>query len=274
MSETAQVVVLRGRPAGFEVLVVRRGGGSFGFPGGAIIPNEDPRVAAARVLFEDAGILLGRDSGEASATLEMPSLPALRRKIIGSAAGAGANATEALRAAGFTWASEALLQWSQWISPSSTGLSSPGIRIDGASAAQGSSVKIFVAELPAGFKPTFEKTEAVEAEWILPSDAELRADELLLAPHAVRTCWELQHFDKLVDVLAASRARAAEPHPILPRMGPNLVLMLPWDPDYASGQGESMPLSYHPKWAHGPSRFVREDRTWKLVGAPGSKRKA
>jgi hypothetical protein len=269
MSETAQVVVLRARPAGFDVLVVRRGSAGFGFPGGAIIPNEDPRVAAARVLFEDAGILLGRDSGEASATLEMPSLPALRRKIL-----AGANATEALRAAGFTWASEALLQWSQWISPSSTGLSSPGIRIDGATAASGASVRIFVAELPPGFKPTFEKAEAAEPAWILPSDAELRADELLLAPHAVRTCWELQHFDKLGDVLAASRARAAEPHPILPRMGPNLVLMLPWDPDYDSGQGESMPLSYHPKWAHGPSRFVREDRTWKLVAAPGSKRKA
>jgi hypothetical protein len=58
-------------------------------------------------------------------------------------------------------------------------------------------------------------------------------------------------------------------------MGPNLVLLLPWDPEYATaGQGESLPLSYHPKWAHGPSRFVREDRTWKLVAAPGSKRKA
>jgi hypothetical protein len=266
VSELAQVVVMRPRPAGFELLVLRRHSVGFALPSGAIHPNEDVRVAAARVLFEDVGILLGRDTGVAAETLEMPSLPALRRKIL-----AGANATEALRAAGFTWASEALLQWSQWMAPSSTGLSSPGIRVDGS----GSSVRVFVAELPPGAAPMFEKSEGVESKWILASDAELQGEDLLLAPHAIRTCWELQHFDKLKDVLAAARARATEPHPILPRMGPNLMLLLPWDPEYASaGQGESLPLSYHPKWAHGPSRFVREDRTWKLIAAPGSKRKA
>ena len=261
-SETALVILMRPRPMGFEVLLLRRQSASFSFPGGAIHPNEDGRVAAARVLFEDCGVLLGRDAGQAE-TLEMPSLPALRKKIVG-----GANATETLRQVGFTWASDALFAWSHWLSPSSSGLSSPGIRIDSA----GSSTRLFVAEMPPGMLTAFAKDETVESMWIRPSDAELRADELLLSPHTIRTCWELQHFDKINEVLAAARKRASEQHAILPRMGPNFCLLLPWDPEYVSaGQGESLPFTFDPKWAQGPSRFVREDRTWKLVAAPGSK---
>lgn len=269
MTDLAQVALLRGKPAGLELLLVRRGGaGSFGLPSGAIHPNEDLRVAAARVLFEDAGVLLGRDAGDAAATLEMPSIPALRRKVL-----TGANATQVLREAGFTWASETLAAWSHWQAPSSSGLSSPGIRIDGIKAT-GTSTRVFVAPLPAGFAPHFDKSEGVESTWLLASEAEARDDELSLAPHVIRTCWELAHFDKLAEVFAAARTRAQEPHPILPRMGPNLSLLLPWDPEYATaGQGESLAFSYAPKWALGPSRFVRVDRTWKLC-TPGSTPKA
>jgi 8-oxo-dGTP pyrophosphatase MutT (NUDIX family) len=261
VSELAQIALLRSRPAGLELLVLRRGDtGVFSLPSGGIDANEDPRIAAARVLFEDTGVLLGRDaSADTATTLEMPSLPALRRKILG-----GANATEVLRGAGFTWASEALFAWSHWQAPSSAGLSSPGIRIDGG-VTSGNSTRVFVAPLPLGMVPAFEKSENAQPIWLLASEAEARGDELQLPPHALRTCWELAHFDKLAEVFAAARKRAQEPHPILPRVGPNLSLLLPWDPDYASGQGESLPFTYHPKWALGPSRFVRKDRTWKLV---------
>ncbi len=277
MTELAQIVLLRSKPAGLELLVIRRGGhGGFQLPGGAIHPNEDGRVAAARVLFEDTGVLLGRDaSTDGATTLEMPSLPALRRKIVSD----GANATELLRAAGMTWASETLAPWSQWYAPSSSGLSSPGIRLDGlaASGPQGrlgpdrTTTRVFIAPLPVGFAPSFDASEAIESAWVLASEAGLRGDELQLAPHAIRTCWELEHFDKLAEVFVAARTRAQEPHPILPRIGPNLALLLPWDPEYVTaGQGESLPFAYHPKWALGPSRFVREDRTWKLVAPPSS----
>jgi hypothetical protein len=267
LSELAQIALLRSRPAGLELLVLRRGPGAFVLPGGPIHTNEEPRIAAARVLFEDTGVLLGRDaSADAASTLEMPSLPALRRKVLG-----GANATEVLRAVGFTWANEALYAWSHWQAPSSAGLSSPGIRIDGGSNA-GNSTRVFVAPLPVGLSPIFEKSEAAEPVWLLASEAAARGDELLLPPHVIRTCWELAHFDKLAEVFAAARKRAQEPHPILPRVGPNLSLLLPWDPEYASGQGESQPFSYQPKWALGPSRFVRKDRTWQLVSASGTQK--
>ena len=74
-------------------------------------------------------------------------------------------------------------------------------------------------------------------------------------------------------VFAAGRQRAEEPHPIMPRLAPGErpCLLLPWDPDYlTTGTGESTPLTYNPRWAVGPSRFVLEDRAWKHVAAPGS----
>src|SRR6185312_3147790 len=120
-------------------------------------------------------VLLGRDAGNAASTLEMPSLPLLRKKVL-----AGANATQALREAGFTWASETLAAWSHWQAPSSSGLSSPGIRIDGVKGT-GSSTRVFVAPLPAGFAPHFTKEEGAESTWLLASEAEARGDELLLA---------------------------------------------------------------------------------------------
>lgn len=261
--DLAQVALLRAKPAGIELFVVRRGGmGAFTLPGGAIHTNEDPRIAAARVLFEDVGVLIGRDAGATATTLEMPSVKSLRKRI-----GSGANATQALREVGMTWASDSMFAWSTWQAPSSAGLSSPGIRIDGGKQSS-TETRVFVAALPIGFQPSFEDA-SVESSWLLAREAEARGDELLLPPHVIRTCWELANFDKLADVVAASRARMTEPHAILPRVGPNLTLLLPWDPAYATaGQGESSPFTYHPKWALGPSRFVREDRTWKLVSTP------
>ena len=270
MSEVAQIALLRSRPAGLELLVLRRGPGAYVLPGGAIHANEDPRTAAARTLFEDAGVMLGRDAGQAeAATLEMPSLASLRKKIIN-----GQNATEVLRSAGFTWANESLFAWSHWQAPSSSGLSSPGIRIDatGLVSAERNSMRVFVAAQPVGMQPTFDKTEHAEPLWLLASEAQERAEELLLAPHVIRTCWELAHFDKLAEVVAAARKRAQEAHPILPRVGPNLSLLLPWDPDYGAGQGESLPFAYQPKWALGPSRFVRKGSTWQLVSATGTQK--
>lgn len=256
MSELAQIALLRSRPAGLELLLVSRAG-SWALPSGAIHANEDVRVAAARVLFEDSGVLLGRDAGDAAETLEMPSLPALRRKIL-----KGANATQALFEAGFTWAQDAVFAWSHWQAPSSSGLTSPGSRLDG--------TRVFVAPLPTGFAPHWDAHEAVQHEWVLASEIGQR-DDLALAPHVIRTAWELAHFDKLAEVVAAARTRAQEPHPILPRVGPNLSLLLPWDPAYASqGQGEAREFTYLPKWALGPSRFVRKDRTWQLVTASGT----
>ena len=67
--QAATVIVLRGGAETLEVLLVRRNpeqrfmGGAWVFPGGAVDPDEDHRVAAVREAEEEAGILI-RDPGE------------------------------------------------------------------------------------------------------------------------------------------------------------------------------------------------------------------
>jgi 8-oxo-dGTP pyrophosphatase MutT (NUDIX family) len=255
--EAASVILLRRAEPGFEALLVRRNRGAtfmasaYVFPGGATEIGEDSRVAAARELFEEAGVLIA--VGDAD-TVDAPSQETLRKRIL-----AGAPATAELARAGLAWAVDALVPWSHWITPSIE--------------PKRFSARFFVAELPAGQTPQFDAAETVDQTWIAPRDAAARASELALPPPQLRTLWELAAHATIEDVLAAGRARASEPHPIMPRLAPaeRPLLLLPWDPEYTvTGTGDSAPLAYKPRWAIGPSRFVMEDRAWKHVAAPGS----
>jgi 8-oxo-dGTP pyrophosphatase MutT (NUDIX family) len=264
--EAASIILLRrtrNATAGFEVFLVRRHRGSsfmasaYVFPGGAAEPGEDARTAAARELFEEAGVLLARSSeafgGE---TLEISSQAHMRKRIL-----EGAPATSVLAQSGLELATDSLIPWSHWITPSIE--------------PKRFSARFFVVEMPAGQKPSFDNAETVDQVWVTPQEALARAAELQLPPPQVRTCWELSQYPTIPAVFDAGKKRAKEPHPIMPRLAPGDApcLLLPWDPEYMTkGTGESTPLSptYKPSWARGPSRFVMEDRTWKHVDAPGS----
>lgn len=252
---------------------------AYVFPGGGAEPGEDARVCAARELFEEAGVLLAKQArrdenpfGDETATIghsdEAMSLPALRKKVL-----AGANATELLASSGMEWWTDVLVPWSHWITPSSeqqlhqhTSTPTPDAA---AKAPKRFSARFFVAEMPSGQKPSFDSIETVDQTWVTPADGIARAGELNLPPPQIRTLWELSAFSSVDDVLAAAKARADEPHPILPRrlgdvMPP--VLLLPWDSQYVDGGvGDSAPLTYQPAWAVGPSRFVRDGNAWKHV---------
>jgi 8-oxo-dGTP pyrophosphatase MutT (NUDIX family) len=248
-------------PSGFEVFFLRRHrkssfmASAYVFPGGAAEPGEDARTAAARELFEEAGVLLAKHKPDRDeVTVEFGGTDAIRSRIL-----AGGAADEALDLAGLVWATEGLVPWSHWITPSIE--------------PKRFSARFFVVELPAGQEPHFDATETVDQVWVTPSQAIERAAELQLPPPQVRTCWELAQYATLRDVLAAGRQRADEPHPIMPRLAPGdgPCLLLPWDPEYLTkGTGESTPLTYKPRWAVGPSRFVMENRAWKHVAAAGS----
>jgi 8-oxo-dGTP pyrophosphatase MutT (NUDIX family) len=256
--EAASVILLRRSAGGFEVFFVRRHRGSsfmasaYVFPGGAAEEGEDARTAAARELFEEAGVLLARDSGAQAETLEMPSQEHIRKRILG-----GVPAKAALEVAGLTWSTDGLVPWSHWITPSVE--------------KKRFSARFFVTELPPGQVPRFDETETVDQAWVTPLDAIARAGELMLPPPQIRTCWELSQYKTIEAVLAAGKQRAEEPHPIMPRLAPGdrPCLLLPWDSEYTTkGTGDATPLTYTPAWANGPSRFVMEDRAWKHVAGP------
>jgi 8-oxo-dGTP pyrophosphatase MutT (NUDIX family) len=264
LREAASVILLRRASPGFEVFLLRRHrkasfmASAFVFPGGATEDGEDARTAAARELFEEAGVLLARaELPIESQTLEIPIQGMLRRKILG-----GANAAAAMTTAGLAWSTDVLVPWAHWITPSIE--------------TKRFSARFFVCELPNGQEPSFDDIETVDQTWVRPLEAIERAGELALPPPQIRTFWELAQLDTIEQVLAAGRARGEEPHPIMPRLraldpGDPPCLLLPWDPEYTvTGTGDATPLTYAPRWAVGPSRFILEDRTWKHLAAPGS----
>lgn len=244
-------------------MVRRRRGASFMasayvFPGGGLDASESEEEAAARELFEEAGVALVR--GESSAE----RLAALRRRMLTNQA----PARELLAAEGLAWDVGALVPWAHWITPSVE--------------PKRFSAKFFAAALPPGQTATIDEIEAVELAWVAVDRAPERAAELALPPPQLRTLWELRELTSVAAALAAARARTTEP--ILPRgslapsqpgAAPTPCLLLPWDPEYLTlGQGEAQPITPLPSWAHGPSRFLLEPsgdrRAWRHVYAPGS----
>lgn len=258
--EAASIILLRPAASEFEVFLVRRHRGSsfmasaYVFPGGAAELGEDARTAGARELFEEAGVLLAKVSQESEETLEMWTQDQLRKQILG-----GANAVATLTSVGLEWSTDMLVPWSHWITPSIE--------------PKRFSARFFVTELPPGQQPHFDATETVDQVWVTPQDGIIRSAELQLPPPQLRTLWELSQYKSLAEVLAAGRTRSEEPHPIMPRLAPGNApcLLLPWDPEYlTAGTGESTPLTYQPRWAIGPSRFVLDGKSWKHTSAPGS----
>ncbi len=253
------ILLREAKGSGFEVYFLRRRKGAsfmasaFVFPGGATEEGEDARTAAARELFEEAGVLLARDSGAVADTIGFTSMAALRKRVHD-----GTDSVMTLAKAGLVWSTDVLVPWSHWITPSIE--------------PKRFSARFFVCELPAGQEPQFDDIETVDQIWVTPSEAIARAKDLALPPPQIRTCWELMELGSIAEVLAAARVRAEEPHPIMPRLqtmqaGDPPCLLLPWDPEYnEAGTGDAMPLSYRPSWARGPSRFEMEEQTWKHVG--------
>jgi 8-oxo-dGTP pyrophosphatase MutT (NUDIX family) len=257
--EAASIILMRRSASGFEIFFVRRHRGSSFmasacvFPGGAADEGEDARTAAARELFEEAGVMLAKKAENVeSGTLVMSDQADMRRRILD-----GARAKDVLEMAGLQWSTDALVPWSHWITPSIE--------------PKRFSARFFLAELPAGQEPSFDEKETVDQIWVTPSEAIARAGELQLPPPQIRTCWELAEHTSIRAAMNAGRTRSEEPHPIMPRLMPGAepALLLPWDPQYlTAGTGDSTPLTYQPSWARGPSRFVRDGNAWKHIEAP------
>lgn len=258
--EASSVILLRPRiGAGeAEVFMLRRHrkssfmSSAFVFPGGAADPDDgDPRITAARELFEEAGVLL------TTGAVPADRLASWRAAVNHD----GANLGALLAAAGLSFDLDALHYFSHWITPSVE--------------RKRFSARFFVAVLPPSQTPSFDNKETVDEIWVTPAEALAQAKELKLPPPQVRTFHDLQRAcaSGVAAVIAECARRAAHPHPIMPRLcstsGGGFCLLLPWDPEYeTAGSGDLRPMPADHPLAVGASRFILEDMTWKNVRAP------
>ena len=277
----ATVVVLRDSPAGPEVFMVRRHegtafmGGAHVFPGGRVdaadgdadatwcdgiehaarqldgLPPADAvayHVAAARELFEEAGVLLARhpdgDFVSLAGAADHERLKQDRALVHeGQTTLRAVIEREHLRLA-----LDALVLFAHWVTPP----------ID----TRQFDTRFFMTRVPPHQTPAHDDTETTHSMWVRPADAiaQAVAGEIVLPPPTWTTLRELEPFASVEAALAWARTRA-----IVMRM-PKLIeqegrrmLLLPGDPLHPDPGGDDPPRE---------TRFVLIDRRWRAVRPP------
>lgn len=239
----ATVVLLRPTGETFEVYVLRRAttmvfGGVYAFPGGGVDPGDRPATlrtdwserlgvpddqahavvgAAARELFEEAGVLLAGPAGEADRTVSDGSLTGVITHVpgaddtVGDVSAADWEAdraavqrreltmTELLHRRGLRLRDDLLMPWARWITPEFEPK-----RFD---------TWFFVALLPQAQTARDVSGEADRTAWISPADA----DGLAMLPPTRSTLNSLTAYREVAEVVAAASRRDAA-RPVTPRV--------------------------------------------------------
>ena len=277
----ATVVVMRDSAAGPEMFMVRRHqdtafmGGAYVFPGGRVdahdrdgseawcdgaahaaaqFPALEPdvaisyHVAAARELFEEAGVLLAHDaSGRFVSLTDEQSharFTAHRLEVHGGRTTLRAVAErEHLRLA-----LDALVLFAHWVTPP----------ID----TRQFDTRFFMARMPPDQTPAHDETETTHSVWMRPSGAIAQSLEsnIVLPPPTWTTIRELEGFASVDEAIAWARARRViRRQPELIVRDGTRVLVIPGDPLHPDDAGEEVPLE---------TRFEFVNRQWRAVRAP------
>jgi 8-oxo-dGTP pyrophosphatase MutT (NUDIX family) len=274
-------VVLRDGPAGLEVFMVRRHedtafmGGAHVFPGGRVdaadgdaddtwcdglahatrqletLPPAQAlayHVAAARELFEEAGVLLARhpngDYVSLAGTADHERLKQDRARVH--------DAQTTLRAViereGLRLALDALVLFAHWVTPP----------ID----SRQFDTRFFMTRVPPDQTPAHDDTETTHSLWVRPADAIAQSvkEEIILPPPTWSTLREIEPFESVKNALAWARRRT-----VISRMPKAIeqdgrrMLLLPGDPLHPDPAGDEPPLE---------TRFVLIDRRWRAERPP------
>ena len=277
----ATVVVLRDSPAGPEVFMVRRHegtafmGGAHVFPGGRVdaadgdadeawcdgiahaarqldgLPPAEAvayHVAAARELFEEAGVLLARhpqgDFVSLAGAADHERLKQDRARVHeGQTTLRAVIERERLRLA-----LDALVLFAHWVTPP----------ID----SRQFDTRFFMTRVPPHQTPAHDDTETTHSLWVRPADAIAQSvrQEIVLPPPTWSTLRELEPFASVEEALSwARRRRVVRRMPKAIEQDGHRMLLLPGDPLHPDPAGDDPPLE---------TRFVLIDRRWRAERSP------
>ena len=229
----ATVVVLRDGPDGPEVFMVRRHegtafmGGAHVFPGGRVDAADREgveeavayHIAAARELFEEAGVLLARDENGRFVSLAGAETHE-RFKIYRHEIHAGTRPLRAvLEQERLRLALDALVPFAHWVTPAIEPR-----RYD---------TRFFVVRVPAEQTPAHDEMETTASLWLTARAAldKCRHDEIVLPPPTWTTLREIEPFKSVDEVLVWARARRiVRREPAFAEEGGEKMLLLPDEP--------------------------------------------
>ncbi|MEV4349254.1 NUDIX domain-containing protein [Actinoplanes sp. NPDC049596] len=222
--DAATVVLLRPSGGSFELYALKRAttmsfGGLYAFPGGGVDPSDRPETirddwsellgvpgeraravvgAAARELFEEAGVLLAGPAGQPGRTVGDVGAGAWEAERAALAA-RELTLTELLGRHGLRLRDDLLLPWARWITPEFEPK-----RFD---------TWFFVALLPEGQTARDVSGESDGTTWVSPA----AADGLAMLPPTRSTVSSLRPYGRIAEVVAAASRRNAA-IPVRPRV--------------------------------------------------------
>jgi 8-oxo-dGTP pyrophosphatase MutT (NUDIX family) len=186
------------------------------------------RVAACRETFEEAGVLLARDTqGRPCRAERVEALQARRTAVAGDAA----SFVTMLEEEELYLDADRLVYWSHWITPSLEPK-----RFD---------TRFFAIAVPPEQAVSADLSELTHHAWIRPARASeaIERGEIRVVPPTLLTLEDLAEsyarHGRLDAMLAAERGRAVPA--VMPRIDASageLRVVMPWDPGYASAPGE------------------------------------
>jgi 8-oxo-dGTP pyrophosphatase MutT (NUDIX family) len=277
----ATVVVLRDGPAGPEVFMVRRHegtpfmGGAHVFPGGRVEDSDGDadeswcdgiahavqqleglppaqavayHVAAARELFEEAGVLLARHTDGRYVSLADPADQERLKQERFRVHDGGTKLRAVIEQEGLRLALDALVLFSHWVTPP----------ID----SRQFDTRFFMARVPPDQTPAHDDTETTHSLWARPADAIAQSikQEIMLPPPTWSTLRELEPFESVKEALAWARRRTVVRRmPKAIEQDGHRMLLLPGDPLHPDPAGDDPPVE---------TRFVLIDRRWRAERPP------
>ena len=246
-------------------------GGAFVFPGGRVdradfsdaddawcdglsaaaasLPDLSPaaavghHVAAARELFEEAGVLVARDGAGRFVSLADAATHQRFKQLRHDVHGDAATFRDVVSREGLRLALDAFVPWAHWVTPP----------VD----VRQFDTRFFVTRVPPDQVPAHDETETTESLWT-PAAAALercRRDEIVLPPPTWTTLRELEVFASVDAAIRWARTRAiGRRQPKAVEQDGSRMLLLPGDP-------------LNPEPAVGPppleTRFVLDNGRWR-----------
>ena len=267
--------MLRDSAGGPEVFLVRRHedtafmGGAHVFPGGRVdaadhegtdawcdgtthaaaqlrdLPPADAvayHVAAARELFEEAGVLLARDAQRRFVSLTGDDVHARFKEYRDAVHGGRYSLRTIVELQGLRLALDALVLFSHWVTPP----------VD----SRQFDTRFFMTRVPPDQTPAHDDTETTHSCWLTPAAAIAQSinREIVLPPPTWTTLRELESFRTVDDALAWARTRRIlRRQPAMLMRDGIRMLLLPGDPLHPDPFDDEAPRE---------TRFVLVDRHW------------
>lgn len=205
-------------------------------------------VAAARELFEEAGVLLARDATDGFVSLAGADVRSRFKHYRTDVHRGNLTFRAVLEREHLRLALDALIHFAHWVTPPVDTR-----RFD---------TRFFVSRVPPQQTPAHDETETTHSVWMTAAGAiaAANADAILLPPPTWTTLRELERFESVADALAWAHGRRVirrEPKAI--ESEGRRMLLMPGDPLHPDPAVEDL---------GGETRFVLVDRRWRAERSP------